>query len=293
LLVYNPKASFGRAKKLLPAVVGRLQRFAVVDVHLTRAPGDATRYLAAADPGSFDGVLAAGGDGTLFETLNGLYAHEASVRPPLGLVPVGTGNAFSRDLGLEQGEWEQAIGLVEQGTTRRVDVGRVESAGASYHFVNIIGAGLPADTLVTTGRIKFTGRAAYNLATLWQAMRMKSHRMVMRLDGVETVSETIFIEIANTRFTGSSFLIAPDACMDDGYFDIVEVSPLSRLRLLRLFPTIYSGRHVEHGEVRVRRAREIRIESPAGLALAADGELLGRTPAVIRCLHRDLELFAP
>ena len=100
LLVFNPHAAAGRAADLLEPVGRALGHFADVDTHCTTGPGDAIPWLAAADLSRYDGVLAAGGDGTLFEVLNGLYEHAAGDRPPLGVIPVGTGNAFARDLGL-------------------------------------------------------------------------------------------------------------------------------------------------------------------------------------------------
>jgi len=106
-MIFNPHASFGRARRLLPSVRAALERFAEVDLQLTRFAGDATEQVAAADLAGYDGLLAAGGDGTLFEVLNGLYRHAPDRRPPLGLVPVGTGNAFARDLGLMPGDWEK------------------------------------------------------------------------------------------------------------------------------------------------------------------------------------------
>jgi diacylglycerol kinase (ATP) len=86
--------------------------------------------------------------------------------------------------------------------------------------------------------------------------------------------------------------MAPSAQLDDGLLDVTLVRRLPRLRLLRLFPTIYQGRHVDFEEVLTRQARMIRIDGPPGLALAPDGEICGRTPATVRCLPRDLEIFA-
>jgi len=127
---------------------------------------------------------------------------------------------------------------------------------------------------------------------LWQAMRLRSHRLHIELDGEVLDEEALFVEVSNTRFTGTSFLMAPAAQFDDGLLDVTLVRRLPRYRLLRLFPTIYRGRHVEYPEVLTRRARELRILAPAGLILAPDGEFRGQTPATVACLHRELEIFA-
>lgn len=293
LLVFNPHASLGRAASLLPEILSALEVFAHVEVFCTRGRGDATRFLAEARLDEFDSIIAAGGDGTLFEVLNGMYRHTTGRRPALGLLPVGTGNAFSRDLGLQPGDWKNGVELIRTGNTRAVDVGRVRQADGDFHFLNIIGAGLPVDAMQTADRMKVFGRSAYTISTLWHALMLRSYPLRFTVDGEEHEQESMFIEIANSRYTGTSFLIAPDAQMDDGLFDIVLVRRMPRLRLLRLFPSIYSGGHVNYPEVTLLQGREITIESPGGMVLAPDGELHGGTPATISCLHRDLEIFRP
>lgn len=292
-MVFNPHASCGRAARLLPALRAALRPFAAVEVLQTRGAGDAVERVARADLSAFDGVLAAGGDGTLFEVLNGLYAHSPQRRVPLGLVPVGTGNAFARDLGLMPGDWASGIGIIRAGTVRRVDVGRVSfGEDGSYHFLNIVGAGLPVDAMRTAEHLKSLGRSAYSLAAMWRAVLLKTYPLVVEIDGDRIEQEAVFVEVSNTRYTGTSFLMAPSARYDDGLLDVTLLRRLPRRRLLRLFPSIYSGRHVEYPEVLTRQARRVRLLAPAGLQLAPDGEFRGRLPATVECLPGDLAIFA-
>jgi diacylglycerol kinase (ATP) len=292
LLIFNPHASAGRAKKLLPGVRAALQKFAGLDVIQTRGGGDATRAVAQANLSAYDGVVAAGGDGTLFEVLNGLYEHPQIDRLPLGLVPVGTGNAFARDLGLMPGDWKKGIDIIRKGSTRQVDVGRVQTPSESFYFLNIIGAGLPVEAMKSAEKLKFIGNSAYTMATLWHAMKLKSYPLIIEIDGKKIEKESMFVEVSNTRYTGTSFLIAPAALLDDGLLDLTLVSRLSRVRLLRLFPTIYRGQHIRYPEVFTCKAREIKVIAPGGMMLAPDGEFRGSTPVQISCLHRDLHIFA-
>ena len=297
LLVFNANASVGRSAQVLPHIRAALGRFATVDVLQAPDAAAARMQIASAGLGGFDGIVAAGGDGTLFAVLNGLYERAEAARLPLGVVPVGTGNAFARDLGLMPGDWSRAVELIAAGRVRRVDVGRVECAAHPgpariYHFLNIVGAGLPVDAMRTAERLKFAGRSAYSVAALWQALQLRTHRLRIEADGEVLEEEALFVEVSNTRYTGTSFLMAPAARFDDGLLDLTVVRRLSRSRLLRLFPTIYRGRHVRHPEVLTRQARQVRITAPEGLELAPDGEFLGRTPATIDCLERDLALFA-
>lgn len=291
LLVFNPNAATGRALRLLPGIQLALERFARLDILQSTSAADAHQRVAGTDLSSYDGLVAAGGDGTLFEVLNGLYRHDPQNRVPLGLIPIGTGNAFARDLGLLPGQWKKAIEQIRAGNLRSFDVGRVEYPGACYHFLNIVGSGLPVDAMITSAKLKLLGTAAYTLAAFWHAIKLRKYPLVIEIDGKRIKKECMFLEISNTRYTGTSFLMAPDAVFDDGLFDITLLGKISTLRLLRLFPTIYRGEHVLHKEVITFRGREIRILEPESMTLAPDGELRGCTPATITCLRRDVQLF--
>ena len=240
----------------------------------------------------FDGLVAAGGDGTIFEVLNGLYTHPKPSRIPLGLLPIGTGNAFARELFTSPDNLSEAIDLLHRGNTRQVDVGHVEAADTSFYFVNIVALGFAVDAGLSAKKMKFLGKSAYTLATLWQVMKLKTYPLAMEIDGKTITRENVFITISNSRFTGTSFLIAPAAEIDDGQFDVTVLERLPRLRLLELFPTIYSGRHIEYPEVSSYRAGKITIHMPEGLLMGPDGEFCGHSPAKISCLRRDLTLFS-
>ena len=287
----NPLAASGRASKLLPKIRDGLERSASIELALTCHVGHAVDLVAEADLGSFDGVIAAGGDGTLFEVLNGLYRKESQERVPLGLVPIGTGNAFVRDLGLMPGDWQKGIDIIARNQPRRVDVGRVQTRSETFHFLNIIGMGFAVDAGMTAKKLKMLGNAAYTLGTLWEIIKLKSYPLHIEIDGKNIRQDNVFVEISNSRYTGTSFLIAPDAQIDDGLLDVTLLSSLPRGRLLRLFPTIYSGRHLQYKEVSTFQAQQIKIHAPGGRLLAPDGEFHGHTPADISCLHRDLEVF--
>ena len=292
LIVFNPNAAHGRSVRKLQAIRAKFESLGIqVDFKTTTHAGHGTEMVAITDLSSYDGLVAAGGDGTLFEVLNGLYKQPKSARIPLGLLPIGTGNAFARDLQLKPSAWSEAIDLLHRGRTRQVDVGHVRSADGDYHFLNIVGMGFSVDAGKSAQKLKFLGNAAYTLATLWQVLKLKSYPLVAELDKRRISSNNVFITISNTRFTGTHFLIAPDACIDDGLLDVTILEKLPRLRLLKLFPTIYEGRHVAYKEVHSYQASRINIQSPVSMLLGPDGEFRGRSPAEITCLHKDLTIF--
>jgi len=293
LLIFNPHAASGRAARLLPKIRLSLEQFSELEICLTQYPGHASDWVAAADLARFDGVLAAGGDGTLFEVLNGMYRHLAHDRAPLGLIPVGTGNAFARELGLAAGDWEKGVSIIQAGNLQNLDVGRVQSGSDTFYFLNITGLGFPVDAMKTAKKLKAIGPAAYSIAVLREILRLKSYHLSIELDGEKIEQENIFIEVSNTRYTGTSFLIAPAAKMNDGMLDVTLLRNLSRWRLLRLFPTIFSGKHLVFTEVSTYQARTIRILAPENQAMVTDGELRGSSPVSVTCLAGDVKFFSP
>lgn len=293
LVIFNPNAAYGRAQKKLAEIQAHL---ASLDIHTsiksTTHPGHGSELVAATDLAGFDGIVAAGGDGTLFEVLNGLYQHPRPDRVPLGLLPIGTGNAFARDLGLQPLDWTAAIDILHQGRIRQVDVGRVQAADCEYYFLNVVSMGFAVEASQTAKKLKFIGNTAYTIGTLWQVLKLKDYPLEIEIDGRKISQDNIFVTISNTQYTGTHFLIAPAAVIDDGLLDITLLQKLPRHRLLRLFPTIYHGGHIERPEVTVHRASNITIRSPQGMLLGPDGEFKGRTEARISCLHQDLAMFA-
>lgn len=292
LIIFNPRAAHGRSAAKLTDIKERFRNRGI-DAHFqsTSYPGHARELVRDTKLSGFDGLVAAGGDGTLFEVLNGLYTHPKSSRIPLGVLPVGTGNAFARELKTATNTWVDAIDILQKQTTRRIDVGRVESADQSFYFLNVIHMGFSVGAGLVAQKLKFLGNTAYTLATLWQVLKLKSYLLEMEIDGRTICSDSVFTTISNTRYTGTHFLIAPEAIIDDGKLDVINLQKLKRFRLLKLFPTIYDGRHIEYEEVSNLKATRIKLLSPKGMLLGPDGEFCGHTPAEISCLHRDLTVF--
>ena len=293
VLVMNPQAAGGRAAHLLPAIELALgQHTTELEVFSSTAVGSIRDWLGKKSLAGIDAVVVAGGDGTLFETLNGLMSHSPQPRPPLGVLPIGTGNAFSRDLGLKGGDWQSALELILKGKTRQIDLGQVDCAEGRIYFLNIAGMGFVVDAGLTARKLKGIGRIAYTLSALWQTLKLRSHHLLIEVDGKLIGQDNLFVEVSNSRFTGTSFLMAPGARLDDGLLDLTLLHTLSRNKLLRLFPTIYSGMHVAYPEVTVLQGREFRIIEPAAYPMMIDGEFVGTTPADIRCLPGELRIFA-
>jgi diacylglycerol kinase (ATP) len=293
LVIYNPTAANGRSGSALDGVRELFSEQNIdADLRLTKEPGHAVEIVRSADLGGFDGVVAGGGDGTLFEVVNGYFSNPGFARPPLGVLPVGTGNAFSRDIGLSTGAVERAVGLIAEGSHRAIDVGRFTTGGETHHYLNILGLGFVSDVGETASRLKVVGNVSYTIAVLLRMVSLSSFRMTIEIDGKVLGRESIFCEISNTRYT-SNFLMAPSASIEDGLLDVTLLGKASRTYLLKCFPKIFTGEHVDLDEVETFKAKRIRIRTEDSKTLTPDGEIFGTTPVEVECLHKALEVFAP
>jgi YegS/Rv2252/BmrU family lipid kinase len=291
LLVANPSAGHGRGGRLLTEIGNICLDLGLdVDTRLTERPGHATEIIEAEDLERYGGVVATGGDGTVFEAVNGLFRNPAGPAVPFGVLPVGTGNSFSRDLGLERGQAREALEFAAGGATRKVDVGRCRTGNRDLYYLNILGLGFVSDVTATAARLKVLGNASYTIGVVYRTAFLGTSRLELELDGKAIEREATFLEISNSRYT-ADFLMAPEAEIDDGLLDITLLGRISRRRLLRLFPTVFRGEHIRYPEVETFTARNIKIVSEQPKILSPDGELIGTTPAEVTCLHQALDVF--
>jgi YegS/Rv2252/BmrU family lipid kinase len=291
LLVFNPQAGNKRAKKLLPEVEAAFNRYNIqFDLAMTDYPQHAVELVRKCNFNNYDGIIAAGGDGVLFEAVNGYFQNPSSKRIPLGIIPIGTGNAFARDLNIESTNWIEAVRIISEGKTRETDVGKFQTHGQTYYFLNILGLGFVADVVDIVQKLKFFGSAAYSLGVLYKTVLLKSNKVTIEIDGEILLRDITFIEVSNTRYT-ANFLMAPNAKIDDGLFDVTVVNKISRRKLLKSFPKIFTGEHIHLKEVETFKAKQIIIECSKPKVLTPDGELVGITPVEIECLPSAIEIF--
>jgi diacylglycerol kinase (ATP) len=311
LVLLNPHAGRGAAAEAWVAAEPILRAAGCTSQLVeTKRPGHARELLAALPRGAFDAVVVAGGDGSLHEAINGLMAADTP-RPPLGLIPSGTGNSLAADL--ECLDPHQAARAIADGRTRPLDVMEVRlgppgdrGAGAAaasvapalpctlYAF-NIVGWGLAADAGARARwlcrRAPWLGSGRYAVANLLELLRRRVRPARLRLltsDRTEELPESRYVMVlaCNTQHTGAGMRIAPRARLDDGLLDLIIVPELSRARLLALMWRIPSGRHLEAPELRYRQVSGFELLAGKGgvrqgWCLNADGEILRGTQAAV------------
>jgi YegS/Rv2252/BmrU family lipid kinase len=277
LVVHNPTAGGGRARRIAPAVVDRLRADGVeVAQHRTRSLEDA-RVAAGEAAGSVDAVVAVGGDGTVGGCAAGLAEAGPAARAALAVVPAGGGNDAARSLGLPPGDPLAAAGLLPRLVRRPADLAEV--AGRPY--LNVAGAGFDSEVnRFANQRLGWVkGRPRYVGAVLAELVvgRMAEFRLV--LDGRASGTRGWLVAVANGPSYGGGMLVAPDASLADGLLEVVVVHAVGKLEFLRTFPKLFSGRHVEHPAVSVHRAARVELDADRPLAVYADGEPAGTLPA--------------
>ena len=241
--------------------------------------------------GAWDGIIAVGGDGTLYEVVNGMMQGDAALPIPLGIIPVGTGNSFSRDVPLDS--VEHAITVIAAGKSRKVDLGHCAAADRDFYFINILGFGFVADVAQKASLYKRWGDLSYVIGVFIITRHLKSYPLTGEIDGRAYHGDNIFVEICNSRKTGGDMIMAPDAAIDDGRLDVVIMSRASRLRLLAALPKIFKGSHVHMKEIATFQAEKVHFAPAETRILTPDGEILGHTPITVSVLPRHLTVFAP
>jgi len=289
LVIGNPHAGHGRGARVLSQVEAYLDdhRIAHRTVHSTH-PGHVTDLAAEAAAAGESTLVVIGGDGTLFEALNGMVRAGRFV--PVAQIPVGSGNSFIKDLGIET--VDDGLRALAEGRKRAVDIGRVRSQSGVYHFVNLVGAGFVANVASRAIRFKAFGDASYTIGVLLELLVLRSAPLRLTVDGKESVRDAIFIEVCNSRKTGGDMIMAPSAEVDDGLFDVVIARAVSRRTLLKLFPLIFKGTHVLDPHVETFRCKRISLSFDVPQKVTPDGEIVGTTPIDIEVVPRALEVYA-
>ncbi len=270
----------------------KLQHLPAAEVHFTGKEGDATRLARAAVERGCEQVLAAGGDGTLNEVVNGLAEHAGEVS--LGLLPLGTGNDFARTLGLPA-TVDECLAVIAAGHTRPVDLVRVRSDAVRY-FINVSAGGFSgAVNEIMTPEIKQTwGPLAYLRCAAEALPDLRAYRTEVSLDGgTPEIFDLYNVVVANGRFVAGGTEIAPEAKIDDGLLDVVLIPENQATAIALVIAAIGLGTHLESENVIFRRAARVAIHSQPGMWFNVDGELVGNEPAVFEIMPRALRVFVP
>ena len=289
-LIVNPAAGGGRALRALPAAE-RALRDAGLRVRLQHTRDvEHARTLGRAAGAAGEVAAALGGDGLVGAVADGLRQAGAPGEHGglLAILPGGRGNDFARTLGIPR-DAAGAAALIANGRERAIDLGLCGDRA----FVGIASCGFDSDANRIANETRVPGDAAYLYGALRALAGWRPARFELELDGEQLTHVGYSVAAANGRQYGGGMVLAPDASLEDGLFDVVTVAAVPKRRFLRGLPRVFSGAHVRNEEVTVRRAREVRIAADRPFALYADGDPIAELPATVRTLPAAVRVIVP
>jgi diacylglycerol kinase (ATP) len=290
-LIVNPNADLGRAWRTASDLRYLVEQYGGADWAGTVYPTHATELARQAAEAGYELVIAAGGDGTVHEVLNGLMQAQVAQRPRLGVIPLGSGNDFAYAVGLDP---KPAVALRQafKGSPKPIDLGIFQTGqGRREYFDNALGIGF--DTTVTIRSRKLTwlrGFLVYLVAVL-QTIILNHEAPKMRVvtDAESWEEESILFVIGNGRREGGGFLVTPDARPDDGLLHYASIRHVSRLKMLRLLPEVMGGTHGKFTQdVRMGVLKKMELHADRPLYVHADGEIIAGFGSVLRDLQVEL-----
>jgi diacylglycerol kinase (ATP) len=221
------------------------------------------------------GIISIGGDGLAHLVLQ----IAVPARVPFLIVPGGTGNDFSRSLGYARQDLVALLKRAISVPASPVDLGNVDSEW----FGAILSTGFDSVVNERANTLRWPkGAARYNAAIALELPRFRAIDYELTVDGTTMQTKAMLIAVGNGRSYGAGMNICPDAQLNDGLFDLVILEPVSTVEFIKVFPQVYSGRHIRHPQVRTLRAQKVRIE---GASIAyADGERIGPAPVSAECI---------
>lgn len=289
-LIYNPFAGKELVEKQLSKILDSLERAGYeTSCCATQRPGHATKEAIKAAKRGFEVIVAAGGDGTIHEVVNGLatIAHP----PKLGILPAGTTNDFARALRIPS-NLRRACEVITAGHTQRVDLGQ---RGDRY-FINVAAAGritevtyeAPHHLKALVGPLAYYAKAAEKLGKLNEpfSVQLKTPRKTWK-------EEIMLLIIANSASVGGFVNFAPDADLSDGKLDVIIVPKTTIPELLQLVALAYKGEHLNHSRLIYFQTEELEIVTTEPLKLNLDGEWRGNLSGRYSVIPKHLEVFVP
>jgi diacylglycerol kinase (ATP) len=288
-LIYNPTSGRELVKKQLPTILERLEKAGYeTSCHATTGAGDATKAAEKAVRRGFDLVIAAGGDGTVYEVVNGLA--EKRDRPTLGIIPAGTSNDFARALGIPK-EIDAACDILTHGKHTDIDIGKVNQ----QYFINIAGGGTLTElTYEVPSKLKtMLGQLAYYVKGIEKLVFFKPTRVHIQSRERVIDEEIMVFLVANSRWMGGFEKLTPQADLKDGYFDVLVVKKMSIPEFIKLATQALRGEHLRDPRVIYFQTAELKVTSNSGVQVNLDGELGGHLPSHFRVLHKHLTILTP
>jgi len=277
-IVINPTSGQGKGAEVGKVVVGYFSRNdlkyqIITGISAENVRRDLESFLKIYP--SCSGVICVGGDGLAHLALQ----YVVPVRVAFAVIPAGTGNDFVRTLNWPLDKLEVQLDKITTEEPTMIDLGLVDGEW----FGAVLSSGFDSVVNERANSLKWpSGPAKYNVAIALELPVFKPSYFEIELDDRSINTQAMLVAVGNGSSYGGGMRVCPDASVNDGYFDVMILNPVSKIEFIKVFPKVYSGRHVHHPEVNIYRTKKIRINSDA--VAYADGERIGTLPISAECV---------
>jgi YegS/Rv2252/BmrU family lipid kinase len=289
-LIVNPNADMGRAWLAAADLRPVVEEFGGADWTGTVYPTHATELAVQAADEGYEMVIAAGGDGTVHEIINGLMRIPFERRPRLGVIPLGTGNDFSSAVGLNHNP-NLAARQLFTGKPRRVDIGVLrDGRGREEYWDNTVGLGFDTTVTIRSRKIPLLHGFMLYLAAVLQTIILNHDplRLEVKTDEGGWIDEMLLLVLCNGGREGGGFFVSPEARPDDGVFHYTAIQRVSRPMMLRILPEVLKGTHGRLKQVKMGQFHKMDIQSNKSLYIHTDGEIFAGFGVDVRLLSVEI-----
>ncbi len=286
-IIFNPTAGAGRSYKAMNIVTTYLKENGIEykDVQ-TEYKRHAVMLAREAIGKHYDGIISVGGDGTLLEIAGELSGSDEK----LGIIPAGTGNDFRQSVGVPK-DILSALKIILSGNTKMVDIGIL----GDQPFLNVAGTGFDVNVLHNTQKVRkfFTGGLAYFLGIVMSILKYKSIKLYITANGQNFTRDVLLIAVANGKCYGGGLYVAPNACVQDGLFNVLILNRVAKWRILFELPRLKKGQIDKISVAEEFKCSEITIDCDNQQEFNIDGEIYGQTPKTLAVKTSALNIFCP
>lgn len=272
----------------------------IFETGLTEYPGHAAEMAKKALKLGYKTIMSVGGDGTMNEVVNGFFEDGSLINENSRLVVFsrGTGSDLIRTLGIDK-NIESLLEVLARDQEKQLDVGHLsffcaDGSMSERYFLNVADIGIGAETAnrVNKHSKRLSGFISFMLGTLSTVLMYKNINFEVLIDDSMKLNEIMnSVIIANGKYFGGGMMVAPDAVMDDGFFDIIILGNLSKLDIIKSFPLIYKGKHMKHPKLTHYKGRKVEVKSGVKGLIEVDGEIPGRDDAVFELKPKALKIL--
>ena len=286
-LVINPVSGQGKGTTVGTYVAGYLNQnkisFTIVTGNSSIALSLHLQTFIEKNP-ECEGIIAVGGDGLMHIIVQ--IAVPSQI--PFTIIPAGTGNDFVRSLGWSLDALDAQLASVITSKPASIDLGLVDGEW----FGAILSTGFDSIVNERANTMQWPkGPMKYNAALAIELPRFKARHYEITLDDRTISTQAMLIAVANGRSYGGGMLVCPNASINDGFFDVMVLHPISKFEFMKVFPQVFAGTHVSHSAVEIVRSKSVSIESKA--VAYADGERIGQLPVMAECIHNAAQTWLP